>query len=93
MPSSSVTSHKWFTPSFIATLVGWLLTLVVFVWNFSATNAQFEYRLEALKQNQDRLEERMDDADALRTTIQTQLAEIKTDLLWIRNELSSERNN
>ena len=35
----------------------------------------------------------MDDADALRTTIQTQLAEIKTDLLWIRNELSSERNN
>tara|TARA_R100001015_G_C4624274_1_gene182382 strand:+ start:1190 stop:1381 length:192 start_codon:yes stop_codon:yes gene_type:complete len=63
------------------------------VWNFSATNAQVEYRLETLERNQNRLEERMDDADALRTLIQTQLAEIKTDLLWIRTELSSERNN
>ena len=35
----------------------------------------------------------MKDADALRTTIQTQLAEIKTDLIWIRNELSTRKDD
>ena len=87
------TSQKWFTPSFIATIVGWVLTLSVFIWNFSAKSAAMEYRISSLEEKNTALEERMKDADALRTTIQTQLAEIKTDLIWIRNELSTRKDD
>jgi septal ring factor EnvC (AmiA/AmiB activator) len=90
---ASTTQSKWFTPSFIATIVGWALTLSVFIWNFSAKSAAMEYRIQSLEEKNDMLEQRMKDADALRTTIQTQLAEIKTDLIWIRNELSTRKEN
>jgi len=86
-------SQKWITPSFIATIVGWALTLSVFIWNFSAKSAAMEYRIQSLEEKNGMLEQRMKDADALRTTIQTQLAEIKTDLIWIRNELSTRKEN
>ncbi len=87
------TSQKWITPSFIATIVGWALTLSVFIWNFSAKSAAMEYRIQSLEEKNTMLEQRMKDADALRTTIQTQLAEIKTDLIWIRNELSTRKED
>ena len=86
-------SQKWITPSFIATIVGWALTLSVFIWNFSAKTAAMEYRIQSLEEKNTMLEQRMKDADALRTTIQTQLAEIKTDLIWIRNELSTRKED
>ncbi len=86
-------SQKWITPSFIATIVGWALTLSVFIWNFSAKSAAMEFRIQSLEEKNTALEERMKDADALRTTIQTQLAEIKTDLIWIRNELSTRKDD
>ena len=86
-------SQKWITPSFIATIVGWALTLSVFIWNFSAKSAAMEYRISSLEEKNNMLEQRMKDADALRTTIQTQLAEIKTDLIWIRNELSTRKDD
>ena len=87
------TSQKWITPSFIATIVGWALTLSVFIWNFSAKSAAMEYRIQSLEEKNTMLEQRMKDADALRTTIQTQLAEIKTDLIWICNELSTRKDD
>ena len=86
-------SVKWITPSAIATIVGWALTLVVFVWNFSAQSAEFDFRIQNLEEKNNMLEQRMKDADQLRTTIQTQLAEIKTDLIWIRNELATRKDN
>ena len=86
-------SQKWITPSFIATIVGWALTLSVFIWNFSAKSAAMELRIQSLEEKNTALEGRMKDADALRTTIQTQLAEIKTDLIWIRNELSTRKED
>ena len=85
------TTQKWFTPSFVATIVGWALTISIFIWNFSANHAEMEYRIQSLEEKNKVMEERMKDADALRTTIQTQLAEIKTDLIWIRNELSTRK--
>ena len=87
------TTQKWITPSFIATIVGWALTLSVFIWNFSAKSAAMAYRISSLEEKNTMLEQRMKDADALRTTIQTQLAEIKTDLIWIRNELSTRKDD
>ena len=86
-------STKWLSPSFYATVVGWGLTLAIFIWNFSATNASVEYRLQTLEDKNDSLEQRMKEADTLRTTIQTQLAEIKTDLIWIRNELATRKES
>tara|TARA_E500000305_G_scaffold99959_1_gene92504 strand:- start:362 stop:634 length:273 start_codon:yes stop_codon:yes gene_type:complete len=85
------TPTKLLTPSFMASVVGWVLTLSVFIWNFSAKSAAMEYRLETLEDKTSMMEQRMKEADTLRTTIQTQLAEIKTDLIWIRNELTTRK--
>ena len=88
MPSER--SVKWITPASVATVVGWALTLVIFV---SAQSAEFDFRIKNLEEKNEMLEQRMKDADQLRTTIQTQLAEIKTDLIWIRNELATRKDN
>ena len=87
------TPTKLLTPSFMASVVGWVLTLSVFIWNFSAKSAAMEYRLETLEDKTSMMEQRMKEADTLRTTIQTQLAEIKTDLIWIRNELTTRKDD
>jgi septal ring factor EnvC (AmiA/AmiB activator) len=87
------TPTKLLTPSFMASVVGWALTLSVFIWNFSAKSAAMEYRLETLEDKTSMMEQRMKEADTLRTTIQTQLAEIKTDLIWIRNELTTRKED
>ena len=87
------TPTKLLTPSFMASVVGWVLTLSVFIWNFSAKSAAMEYRLETLEDKTSMMEQRMKEADTLRTTIQTQLAEIKTDLIWIRNELTTRKED
>jgi len=87
------TNTKLLTPSFMASVVGWALTLSVFIWNFSAKSAAMEYRLETLEEKTLVMEQRMKEADTLRTTIQTQLAEIKTDLIWIRNELTTRKED
>ena len=87
------TNTKLLTPSFMASVVGWALTLSVFIWNFSAKSAAMEYRLETLEEKTSIMEQRMKEADTLRTTIQTQLAEIKTDLIWIRNELTTRKDD
>ena len=42
--------QKWITPSFIATIVGWALTLSMFVWNFSAQSAAMEFRIQSLEE-------------------------------------------
>ena len=90
---ASTTHTKWVTPSFLATIVGWALTISIFIWHFSANHAAMEYRIQSLEEKNTALEERMKDADALRNTIQPQLAEIKTDLIWIRNELSTRKDD
>jgi len=90
---ASTPPTKLLTPSFMASVVGWALTLSVFIWNFSAKSAAMEYRLETLEEKTSIMEQRMKEADTLRTTIQTQLAEIKTDLIWIRNELTTRKED
>jgi len=90
---ASTPPTKLLTPSFMASVVGWALTLSVFIWNFSAKSAAMEYRLETLEDKTSMMEQRMKEADTLRTTIQTQLAEIKTDLIWIRNELTTRKED
>jgi len=90
---ASTPPTKLLTPSFMASVIGWALTLSVFIWNFSAKSAAMEYRLETLEDKTSMMEQRMKEADTLRATIQTQLAEIKTDLIWIRNELTTRKED
>jgi len=90
---ASTPPTKLLTPSFMASVIGWALTLSVFIWNFSAKSAAMEYRLETLEDKTSMMEQRMKEADTLRTTIQTQLAELKTDLIWIRNELTTRKED
>ena len=90
---ASTPPTKLLTPSFMASVIGWALTLSVFIWNFSAKSAAMEYRLETLEDKTSMMEQRMKEADTLRTTIQSQLAEIKTDLIWIRNELTTRKED
>ncbi len=47
---ASTTTVKWLTPSFVATVVGWVLTLSIFIWNFSAKSAAMEYRISSLEE-------------------------------------------
>ena len=60
---------------------------------FSDRVQKWNLGFKVLEEKNEMLEQRMKDADALRTTIQTQLAEIKTDLIWIRNELSTRKDD
>ncbi len=67
---ASTPPTKLLTPSFMASVIGWALTLSVFIWNFSAKSAAMEYRLETLEDKTSMMEQRMKEADTLRTTIQ-----------------------
>ena len=53
---ASTTQSKWFTPSFVATIVGWALTISIFIWNFSANHAEMEYRIQSLEEKNTALE-------------------------------------
>ena len=91
---ASTTQSKWFTPSFVATIVGWALTILDFYLELLCKIMQkWNTEFNLLKRKTRHWKQRMKDADALRTTIQTQLAEIKTDLIWIRNELSTRKDD
>ena len=58
----------------IAILIGWILTFGGLLWNFSGTQANTELRIQRLEEE-------------FRVVLMTELAEIKTDLLWIRRSL------
>ena len=58
----------------IAILIGWILTFGGLLWNFSGTQANTELRIQRLE-------------DEVIVVLMTELAEIKTDLLWIRRSL------
>ena len=69
---------------FVATLVGWGLTLIAIVWQFAIKDASYSLRLDSIEEELENLDRRLDTAD---------LAEIKTDLLWIRKELQETATN
>ena len=69
---------------FVATLVGWGLTLIAIVWQFAIKDASYSLRLDSIEEELENLDRRLDTAN---------LAEIKTDLLWIRKELQETATN
>lgn len=75
--------------SVVGMLAAWGLTLATFVWNAAVNQAQTVARLNVIEKNIDDLDSRLDIAESFRMEIRADLAEIKTDLIWIRRQLDN----
>tara|TARA_R100001510_G_C7612738_1_gene175763 strand:+ start:194 stop:472 length:279 start_codon:yes stop_codon:yes gene_type:complete len=70
-----------------AVLIGWGLTIASVLWQVAVKDANYSMRLDSIEAELTQLDLRLDTAEAFRITLAADLAEIKTDLLWIRKEL------
>jgi len=73
--------------------VAWAITLAGFVWNAAATNSNYSLRIQHIEEELDDLDARLDLAETFRMDIRSSLAEIKTDLLWIRQQLNEQTSD
>lgn len=73
--------------SIYAVVLGWAVTLIAFIYNVATVNANYSYRLDSIEKELLSLDSRLDTSEAFRVELSSDLAEIKTDLLWIRNAL------
>jgi len=71
----------------LAIIIGWFSTIVGLVWTASSKDTHYEFRIRSIEKELVNLDERMDAAESFRMEIRSDLAEIKTDLVWIRKEL------
>ena len=74
-----------------AILVGWFLTIGNIIWVTASKDTQYTFRLDSIEVELEDLDARLDSAEIFRLEIMANLAEIKTDLLWIRKELERSR--
>ena len=79
--------------SMIAILVGWALTILAIVWQVAIKDATYTSRLSTIEAELTNVDERLDTAEEFRLDISSDLAEIKTDLMWIRKQLQENANN
>tara|TARA_S200002703_G_scaffold155624_1_gene159986 strand:+ start:632 stop:943 length:312 start_codon:yes stop_codon:yes gene_type:complete len=79
--------------SMIAILVGWGLTIAAIVWQAAVKDATYTSRLDFIESELTSVDERLDTAEEFRLNISSDLAEIKTDLLWIRKQLQENAQN
>ena len=77
----------------IAILVGWALTIVAIIWQVAVKDANYSLRINNIEKQIVSLDERLDSAEEFRLQISGDLAEIKTDLLWIRKKLQENAEN
>ena len=71
----------------LALLIGWGLTLATVIWQVAVKDASYSLRLASIESELESLDLRLDTAEEFRITLAANLAEIKTDLVWIRKEL------
>ena len=74
----------------LAIIIGWFSTIVGLVWTASSKDTQYEFRIRSIEKELVNLDERLDAAESFRMEIRSDLAEIKTDLVWIRRELETQ---
>jgi 3-dehydroquinate dehydratase len=79
--------------STLAILIGWGLTIVTIIWQVAIKDATYTSRLNFIEAELTNVDERLDTAEEFRLNISSDLAEIKTDLLWIRKQLQENANN
>jgi len=71
----------------VTALVGWALSFLGMIWTVSSTNTNYALRLDLIEKELQSLDSRLDVSEAYRMQISADLAEIKTDLIWIRKAL------
>ena len=76
--------------SMTAIIVGWFVTIAAFIYSFATTNANYSHRIEAIEAELISLDSRLDTSEAFRIQLASDLAEIKTDLLWIRRSIEEQ---
>tara|TARA_R110000851_G_scaffold15422_3_gene51008 strand:- start:470 stop:781 length:312 start_codon:yes stop_codon:yes gene_type:complete len=79
--------------SLIAILAGWGLTILAIVWQVAIKDATYTSRLDFIEAELTGVDERLDTAEEFRLNISSDLAEIKTDLMWIRKQLQENASN
>jgi hypothetical protein len=75
------------TISVIGTIVGFVITFGSTVWYVAQKDATYQSKIQYIERDLENLDTRLDTSEAFRASIVTDLAEIKTDLLWIRKTL------
>ena len=75
--------------STIAIIAGWGLTILAVIWQVAMKDATYSIRIDQIEEELETLNTRVRTTDDFRLTISGQLAEIKTDLLWIKQKLNN----
>ena len=78
------------TISVISAILGFAVTFGSTVWFVAQKDATYEAKIEFIERDLEALDSRLDTSEAFRATLMTDLAEIKTDLLWIRRALEQD---
>lgn len=71
----------------VTAIVGWIISFLGMIWTVSSTNTNYSMRLDNIEKDISSLDTRLDVSEAYRLQISSDLAEIKTDLIWIRKAL------
>jgi len=71
----------------VGIIVGWVITILVLVWQVAVKDSQYSLEIENIKNELISVDKRLDTTEAFKLEISSDLAEIKTDLLWIRQQL------
>jgi len=87
MKSKEVGSKRNFP--MIAIIVGWGMTILAVFWQIAMKDASYSHRLDEVEEELETLNSRVYTTEDFRITISSQLAEIKTDLLWIKQKLNN----
>lgn len=77
---------KW-SSNLVAITVGWALTVASFIWAIASKDADYSNRIERIEIELVDLDKRMSVSENFSIEIKTSLAQIQTDLLWIRKQL------
>ena len=78
--------------SVLTAVLGWVITFGSAIAYVTAHDATTLARLEFIEKDIISLDDRLDTSESFRVTLATDLAEIKTDLLWIRRTLQQQEN-
>jgi len=78
--------------SVLTAILGWVITFGSAIAYVTAHDATTLARLEFIEKDIISLDARLDTSESFRVTLATDLAEIKTDLLWIRRTLQQQEN-
>jgi len=91
--NQTVDATKNIDITLISILTGWALTILAIVWQVAIKDATYTSRLDFIEGELTAVDERLDTAEEFRLNISSDLAEIKTDLMWIRKQLQENANN